>query len=100
MTATPGVRDFTCDIGDEPTLSWALYSDAAKTTPVDATVVLTVKAPDGTTDTPAVAHDGTGQYSSAVEMTASGTWTYRWSATGVLLAADEGRIIVRESGVL
>lgn len=100
MTATPGVRDFTCDIGDAPTISWALYSDAAKTTPIDATVVLTVKAPDGTTSTPSVTHDGTGQYSATVEMTAAGTWQYRWAATGAVIAADEGRIIVRESGVL
>ena len=100
MTATPSIRDFSCDIGDAPTLSWAIYSDAAKTTPADATVVLTVKAPDGTTSTPSVTHGGTGQYSSTVEMTAAGTWTYRWVATGALLAADEGRIIVRESGVL
>lgn len=100
MTATPGVRDFSCDIGDAPTLSWALYSDAAKTTPVDATVVLTVKAPSGATSTPSVNHDGTGEYSATVEMTTAGTWTYRWSATGTIKAADEGRIIVRESGVL
>lgn len=100
MTATPGIRDHTCDIGDAPTLSWALFSDADKTTPVDATVVLTVKAPDGTSSTPSVNHDGTGEYSATVEMTAAGTWRYRWSATGAVKAADEGRIIVRESGVL
>ena len=100
MTATPGVRDHTCDIGDAPTLSWALFSDADKTTPIDATVVLTVKAPDGTTTTPSVSHDGTGEYSASVEMTTAGTWRYRWSATGAVKAADEGRIIVRESGVL
>lgn len=100
MTATPGIRDFTCDIGDAPTISWALYSDAAKTTPIDATVTLTVKAPSGTTSTPSVSHDGTGEYSATVEMTAAGTWLYRWLATGTVKAADEGRIIVRESGVL
>lgn len=100
MTATPGVRDFTCDIGDAPTLYWNLYTDPDKTSPTDATVVLTVKAPYGTTSTPSVIHDGTGQYRATVEMTAAGTWTYRWSATGEVLAADEGRIIVRESGVL
>lgn len=100
MTATPGVRDHACDIGDAPTLSWALYSDAAKTTPVDATVTLTVLAPDGTSSTPSVTHGSTGQYSATVEMTAAGTWQYRWAATGAVIAADEGRIIVRDSGVL
>ncbi len=100
MIPTPGVRDHTCDIGDAPTLSWALYSDVAKTTPIDATVTLTVKAPDGTTSTPSVSHDGTGEYSATVEMTASGTWWYRWKATGAIKASDRGRILVLESDFL
>lgn len=100
MTSTPGVAAFACDIGDAPTLSWTIYSDAAKTIPINATVTLTVKAPDGTTSTPAVSHDGTGQYSATVEMTAAGPWQYRWVATGTVKAADEGLISVRRSGVL
>lgn len=100
MTTTPGIADFHCDIGDAPILTWRVYSDADKTTPADATVTLTVKAPDGTTTTPSVTHSATGVYSVTVSMTASGPWLYRWQATGAVQAADEGRILVRQSGVL
>jgi hypothetical protein len=88
------------DIGDHPTLLWYLYSDEDRTTPSDATVALTVKAPDGTTITPSVTHVATGQYSAAVSITMPGTWSYRWVATGALVAADEGQFSARPSNVL
>jgi hypothetical protein len=88
------------DIGDAPTFAWLVYADAAKTTPTDATVVLRVKAPDGTVTTPSVTHVGTGSYSARVTLSAAGPWSYRWEATGAVIAADEGQVQVRPSGVL
>lgn len=89
----------TFDIGDAPTLTWLLYSDAAKTTLADATVALTVMKPDGTSLTPSVTHVGTGSYSSTITPTIPGRWRYRWAATGALVAAEEGMFVVREREV-
>lgn len=90
----------TFDIGDSPTLTWLLYSDAAMTTPADATVVVTVKKPTGATVTPSVTHVGTGSYSAVVDCDVAGSWTVRWVATGALKAAEEMTFDVRRSGVL
>lgn len=69
------------DIGDVVTLTTVirdLDGDLADA----GTVACAVTLPDGTTTTPAVAHDGTGQYSAAVVCTLAGLHVVRWVATG------------------
>jgi hypothetical protein len=51
--------------------------------PADGTgVVATVVAPDGTTSTPGVAHDGLGQYSAVYTTTQAGHHLVLWAGTG------------------
>jgi hypothetical protein len=63
------------------------------------TVVLTVKAPDGTTSTPSVTNEAAlGAFSAQVSATTEGTWHYRWVGTGNEFAgAREHRFYVRRS---
>lgn len=54
--------------------------------PTDSTLVLTITLPDGVTVvTPAVSHDGTGQYSSTYVTTVAGRHAYTWTASGVVV---------------
>lgn len=62
---------------------------------VDGTVSLTVTAPDGTSQTPPVVHDGTGNYSSDLVVTASGVWTYSWISSGPV-SVKNGYFTVRD----
>lgn len=62
--------------------------------PADATVVLTMTAPDGTVSTPAVNHDGIGAYSASVTFDQSGDWLRVWMASGTVVAPDVDQIHV------
>jgi hypothetical protein len=85
------------DIGDALPLSWELFEEDG-TTPLDATVSVTVTLPDGTTSSPAVTHDGTGRYSATYTAAQAGTHRFRWVATGTAVAAEEGAFQVRRQG--
>jgi len=60
----------------------------------DATVTLTMTAPDGTISTPAVTHDGTGLYHADVTFDQAGDWLKLWSASGAVVAPDVDQIHV------
>lgn len=62
--------------------------------PTDATVTLTVTAPDGTVSTPAVTHDGTGAYSADVTFDQAGDWLRVWSTSGTVVSTDVDQIHV------
>lgn len=51
-------------------------------TPVDATAVLTITLPDGTTVTPAVTHDSTGNYHVDYIFAQEGLHVFQWTTTG------------------
>ena len=69
--------------------------DAVLTSPT--TVVLTVRAPDGTLSTPAVTPNGTGKYYADVTVSQSGIYHYRWVGTGGAGAgASTGQLRVRK----
>lgn len=78
------------NVGDVATLTYALTVADVLT---DATVALTVTAPDGTSTTPTPTHPGLGTYTADILITQPGTWTYRWAATGAATDTETGRFI-------
>lgn len=70
-------------------------SDAAGLVPVDdATDVVTVYKPDGTTATPAIAHGVTGTYTASLTVDQSGWWEYVYKSTNTAAGAGRGRFYV------
>lgn len=66
--------------------------------PGDATAVTcTVTAPDGTTSTPTVTHDGTGLYSALYAPAQAGRHVVRWVATGTNASAFTDVFLVADS---
>ena len=86
------------DIGDRVRIT-ATFTDLAGAVADPTTVALTVKAPDGTLTSPSNSKDSTGVYHADVNPDASGTWWYRWTGTGALVAAEEGTFSVRQRQV-
>jgi hypothetical protein len=77
------------DIGDAIPL---IYTISAV-----ATVTLTVTAPDGTVTTPSTTQGGSPPavtYTANVPATQSGTWTYRFVATGAVTDSESGQFFV------
>jgi hypothetical protein len=79
-------------LGQRATLNTVIRNEAGD--PADATVALTMTAPDGTVTTPTVAHDGTGQYSAQVTFDQAGDWLRVWSASGAVVATDADQVHV------
>lgn len=70
-------------------------TDPATQDPVDdPTLILTVYAPDGTTQTPGLTHASTGVYTSSVIATQDGAWTYATNSTGAAAGAAKERFFV------
>jgi hypothetical protein len=82
------------DLGDSVKLTF-LVQAGDPLVPTNATVVLTVTAPDGTTSTPATNNPATGTYNAAVAATQAGLWLYRWVATGAATTAEDGQFYVQ-----
>lgn len=76
------------------------YSDETKTTPVDpATVVFTVKAPDGTETSPSVTDEsGTGNFSSSHIFDQWGDWQWHWQTENPR-TVDQGVITIVQRNV-
>jgi uncharacterized protein YfaS (alpha-2-macroglobulin family) len=86
------------DKGDEVVLT-TLITDTRTKAPVDpTTVVVTVRKPDKTTETPTVRHDSLGNYEASVIADQTGRWFYQWATTGGdYVGADERHFSVRPS---
>lgn len=67
--------------------------------PIDATVVLTVTAPDGTVTTPTVSHPGTGEYTADLPLSQAGDWLLVWSTSGTVTTVDSDQIHVIAPGL-
>lgn len=80
------------DVGDAYRLIYTLTD--ANGVPTNATVVLTVTRPDGTTDITAPTNPATGTYIGVGACTLPGTWLYRFVATGALSDAEPGQFFV------
>lgn len=70
------------DLGDEVELHHLVYDVDNQL--VDATVVFTVIAPDGTTTTPAVTRTSLGTYDASVLPDQTGQWRWKWSVSGAV----------------
>ena len=73
----------TADVGDRRNVEYLVYNAAGALT--NATVVLTVTAPDGTTSTPSVTNASTGTYTAVVTLSSAGLWTWKWAASGTVV---------------
>jgi hypothetical protein len=61
------------------------------------TVTLKIRRPDGTTEEPAVIHDGVGEYHYDLDVaTHSGQWVYLWTGQGNVKASEEKKFQVRK----
>lgn len=67
--------------------------------PTDATVVLTVTAPDGTVSTPALTHPAIGTYYGDVTFSQAGDWLCVWTSTGAVVSVDSDQIHVIPSSL-
>jgi len=90
----------TYDIGDGVRVSIAFTVDDVATDPT--TVTLKIKDPTPTTTTytyalATVTKGSTGNYYKDITIDASGTWYYRWTGTGTVVAATEDYFEVRLS---
>lgn len=79
-------------VGQRATLHTEIRNEAGTLT--DATVTLTVTAPDGTVSTPTVNHPGTGLYNADVTFNQAGDWLRVWSTTGAVISVDSDQIHV------
>lgn len=86
----------TLDVGDIATLDYSLTVSGV---PTDATVVLTVTAPDGTSSSPSVTHPGVGSYRGDVPLTQAGIWSYTWTASGEATDVETGAFLVGDAGI-
>lgn len=89
--------------GDTVRLSSAFTVGVTPTDPT--TVVLTYRAPSGTTTTltyltdAAVVKDGTGVYHADIVASTAGIWSWRWVGTGAAAGVDEGSFSVEPSQI-
>ena len=75
------------DVGDLASLRHEVRVDGTLT---NATVALSVTAPDGTTSTPSVSNPSTGVYTASVSVTQAGPWVYVWTMSGAVVDVAGG----------
>jgi hypothetical protein len=80
--------DNTYQVGELAPLE-ATFKNAAGT-PTNTTVVLEVRAPDGTITTPAPSNPGAGVYHYDLSVSAPGLWWYSFQGTGAVTATEQG----------
>jgi hypothetical protein len=87
----------TYDLGDGVNLRHLVYNrDGALT---DTTVTLLITKPNGATTGPTVSRTSLGQYDAATYVPdLVGTYTYKWTATGVVTDVATGSFIVSDPG--
>jgi hypothetical protein len=85
------------DVGDKVRLSITVRDYAAAL--ADPTLTCTARKPDGTTTSLTPVQSSTGNWYADVTVDQSGHWFYRWTATGAVVAAEEGQFYVRERKV-
>jgi hypothetical protein len=77
------------DVGDTASLDQFRVLLAGVLT--DATVVVTVTKPDGTTTAPTPVHTATGLYDATVTVDQAGVWTWVWTASGAVTSKETGQ---------
>jgi hypothetical protein len=79
------------NVGDVATLTYTLTVGG---TPTSATVVLTLTAPNGTSSAPTVTESPVGTYTAEPLVTMTGTWSYRFVASGTATDVETGSFTV------
>jgi hypothetical protein len=79
------------DVGDRVSPRFLVYNAAGALT--NATVALTVTDPAGSTTTPSVTNTSTGVYDAEFTLASAGTWTWRWAASGTVVAVEDGSVL-------
>ena len=87
------------DVGDLVEVTAAFTNlEGVATNPT--AVVLRVVKPDGTASTVTASNTGTvGEYAGSVTVDQAGLWEYRFTGSGAVVAAEEGRFLVRTQRV-
>jgi len=85
------------DVGDVASLDYELRVAGVLT---DATVAVTVTAPDGTVSHPSATHNSTGSYTATFTVDQAGTWQYVFTASGAATDVERGNIQVYAAGVI
>jgi hypothetical protein len=85
----------TRDVGDRVEIRYQVQPDGV---PTDATVVLVVTDPAGTTSNPVIAHTSTGVYDAAFTLTAAGVWFWAWTASGAVVDVETGSLSAANPG--
>lgn len=88
----------TRDVGDRVDLRHLVY-DASETL-TNATVVLTVTDPAGTTSTPSVTNSSTGTYDASFSLDSAGTWFWVWAVSGAVVDVETGSVLAADPGPL
>jgi len=86
------------DLGDSVRLQSVFTVDGEARNPTDVT--LQIKNPAGTValyNTGDLQNPSTGTYYRDVTLDDTGVWDYRFYGTGTVIAADEGKLVVRRS---
>lgn len=85
----------TFDIGDRVRMEATFkdYDDVL----TSGTVVCTVRDPSGNEEAVDAELESTGLYYAYVTVDESGTWRYRFEATGAIVGAGENAFVVRKS---
>lgn len=86
-------------VGDRPRLTYELR-DPTTNALVDGTVACTVTAPDTSTSSPAVVHDGVGLYHADVTVTMAGLWRWTFTASGAVVDVTDGSLYVQAVGTV
>jgi len=85
----------TYDLGDSVLLTFTVkILVGGVLTLTNATVALTLTAPDGTHPAASVSNTSTGIYQATVAPDQAGEWTFRWVATGAATTAEDGAFLV------
>jgi len=100
------------DIGDRVSLRATFrlaptptqQADLLPGTPANpTTVTLRLRRPSGPTEVfvgAELANPATGVFELVVDVDQPGLWLYRWEATGAVICAEEGSLVVRPSAFL
>lgn len=88
------------DVGDRVRVRGIFQSLAGVDTDPD-TIVCKYQDPSGAETTvtypTSIVKSSTGRYYLDIDITAAGTWYYRWVGTGAVVAAGEQSFVVRET---
>lgn len=83
------------NVGDIVTVSNTFSVSGVPTNPT--TVILLVRAPDGTQTTPATTNPSVGVFESNITVTQAGIWYVRWTGSGAVVAVEEDSFQVEPS---